>query len=76
MPQLSLYIDKPTYRQLNAKAKAEHVSLSGWANRHIKQALAGAWPEGYFDLFGSIHDVSFKPPERHGFKGDHRRESL
>lgn len=76
MPQLSLYLDKKTYNQLQEATKIEKTSISKWVSRKIKSVLQEEWPENYFKLFGSLTDVSFqvKPPLK--FKNDAKRHKL
>lgn len=63
MPQLSLYLDDETMANLRADAAREGTSLSKYANKVISErsALRG-WPKGYWDLFGSLDDGSFRAP--------------
>lgn len=58
---MTIYLDDDTERKVRAAARLEQKSLSRWAGEQLaKAAGAGSWPEGYFDLFGSIKDESFK----------------
>lgn len=59
MPQLSLYIDEETLRKLEAAAELEHVSISKYVVRKLKESMSSTWPDGYEHLFGSIQDESF-----------------
>jgi hypothetical protein len=54
MPQISLYIDEPTLKKIETAAKIEDVSLSKWVNSKLKGALEKSWPQGYFELFGTM----------------------
>lgn len=74
MPQLSLYIDKEVLQKITKAAKNEKVSVSKWVSAKLRIILNNSWPEGYFDLFGSIHDDTFTNPENISFKNDSRRE--
>ncbi len=62
MPQISLYIDKNTIKKIEYAAKLENKSDSQWISSKIKSSLENSWPEGWFNLFGSLKDDSFKEP--------------
>lgn len=76
MPQISLYIDKTTLSKIERAAKRDHISISKWVGRSIMQFLEVQWPSGYFDLYGSIDDDSFKRHENTQFSDDTTREKL
>jgi len=77
MPQISLYIDEDTIKELKNAAKMQHISLSKWVCTAIKMLLKESdLPEGYFELFGSIKDDSFKKPVSLKYKYDARREEI
>ncbi|HRZ29003.1 MAG TPA: toxin-antitoxin system, antitoxin component [Spirochaetota bacterium] len=75
MPQISLYIDKETLSKVEKAASREKMSISRWVGRKIKKAIQEDYPQGYFDLFGSISDKSFKIDSQ-SFKHDSPRERL
>ncbi len=75
MPQISLYIDKDTLARIEKAAAKEKISISKWVGNNIKKAIKEDYPEGYFDLFGSITDKSFEI-ENLSFEQDIKRESL
>lgn len=64
MPQLSLYIDEKTLKNVEKAAKTEHVSISKWVCSKLKKTFNEDWPENYFELFGSIEDDSFPKPKQ------------
>ncbi len=64
MPQLSLYIDEKTLKNVEKAAKTEHVSISKWVCGKLKKSFNEDWPENYFNLFGSISDDSFSRPKQ------------
>lgn len=76
MPQVSLYIDQILYMELKAKAKEKGVSTSSYVNGVLKEHIDDDWPEGYFDLFGSVDDDSFEVPEELPWSLDAKRETL
>ena len=65
MPRLSLYLDDETAQKARRAARLAGLSLSGWARVNLRQAADDGtrWPEGYFDLFGSISDPTFMVAE-------------
>ncbi len=63
MAQLTIYLDEETHRAVEAAAKAKGCSLSRWARGHLREAASSkGFPEGFFDLFGSVTDASFREP--------------
>lgn len=63
MPQLSLYFDQTTLEKVDQAAKLSKVSMSKWVRKAVTDYLSNEWTEGFFDLYGSINDSSFKIPE-------------
>ena len=51
--------------ELKATASKKNVSLSSYVNGVLKEHLDDSWPEGYFDLIGSLKedDDPLKLPE-------------
>lgn len=76
MPQVSLYLDKDTLKKIESAAKKEKVSISQWVRDRIETSLSKDWPIDFFDLFGSVTDDSFLPPEKQSFGSDSVRERL
>lgn len=76
VPQVSLYIDKILYMELKSKAKEKGTSLSNFVSEALKEHICDSWPEGYFDLFGSLKDDSFEIPEDLPWSLDPKREIL
>lgn len=74
MPQISLYVDKKTLKKVNKAASLSKTSVSEWVSRKIKHSLKTDWPDGYFSLFGSIKDRSFKKYKSNSFSKDTKRE--
>ncbi|OQA96723.1 MAG: hypothetical protein BWY23_01897 [Spirochaetes bacterium ADurb.Bin218] len=75
MPQISLYIDKDTLAKIEKAAAKERLSISKWVGNNIRKIIKEDYPEGYFDLFGSITDKSFEIKNL-SFDHDSKRESL
>jgi len=78
MAQLTIYLDETTQAKAKLAAKRANCSLSRWAREQLSAAAdAGrAWPEGYFALFGSIEDTTFKEVEALDAHTDSTRASL
>ena len=64
MPQLSLYLTQEQLAKLESEAQAEKMSLSKWVVTQIIDRIEPRYPEGWADLFGSVHDASFYRPEQ------------
>jgi hypothetical protein len=76
MPQLSLYLDKETLKKIEIAAKKEKVSISQWVKGKIQNSFEKKWPDHFFELYGSIDDVSFEKPRSLSLKNDNKRESF
>ena len=77
MPQLSLYLDDAAMDRLREKAASEHVSLSKYASNCIaREPVRSSWPNGFWDLYGSIEDDSFERPEELDYVLDAPRPTL
>ncbi|HIY82754.1 MAG TPA: antitoxin [Candidatus Rubneribacter avistercoris] len=76
MPQLSLYLDEATMGELRKRASLRNVSLSKHVAELIRNDAATGWPEGYWDLFGSVADSSFVAPSELSFAYDAPRGAL
>lgn len=76
MPQLSLYIDEKTLKNVEKAAKTEHISISKWVCSKLKKSFNEDWPENYFDLFGSIDDDFFSSPKEIEKKSSSKREEF
>ncbi len=76
MPQLSLYIDEKTLRQLQIAAEIEHLSISKYAVKKLNESMHAKWPDHYEDLYGSIVDETFNVKKVAYFNADSPREEL
>lgn len=77
MAQMTLYLDTETEKKVRAAAQREGKSLSRWAGEQLARAAgAGKWPDGYFDLFGSVDDESFRAADEIPSSLDTEREEL
>lgn len=78
MSQLTIYLDEETREKAGRAAEREGLSLSRWARNQLAAAAdeGKQWPEGYFELAGSIADESFKAPGDLRYKDDSQRELL
>jgi hypothetical protein len=75
--QMTLYLDAETEEKVRVAARQAGKSLSRWAGEQLaKAAGAGKWPDGYFDLFGSVDDESFRVAEEIPRSIDTKREEL
>ena len=78
MAQLTLYVDEETARQTRRAARRSGKSLSAWAREQLRQAATEGeeWPEGYFDLFGSVVDPTLTRPDEPKKTADVPRDAL
>lgn len=77
MPQLTIYLDAEQEALVREAARREGKSLSRWAGEQFAKVLGvGHWPEGYFELFGSVDDESFGMVEEIPKSLDTKREKL
>ncbi len=76
MPQISLYVDEKTLKQIENAAKSEKKSISKWVSLKLKSSLHNRWPEGYFNLFGGIKDDTFTEPEDLTENNNIKREQI
>lgn len=76
MPQISLYIDEPTLKEVERAAKKQKTSISKWVVAQLKSRIEPSYPMDYEKLFGSITDESFIEPKEISFNNDVGRESL
>jgi len=76
MGQITIYMDEETIKKIERAATKEHDSISKWIKKRLVKFLKNEWPEGYFDLFGSIKDDAFKRPSQPDWGRDRKRPSL
>lgn len=76
MPQLSLYFDKKTVRDLEIAADIENLSISTLIVKIVKELMHKKWPDNYEKLFGSIDDKLFVAESKKSFINDLFRENL
>ena len=76
MPQISLYIDEPTLKNIENAALRQHVSISKWVADQLRSRIEPVYPAHYEDLFGSISDKSFTRPQQPLLGSDIKREGF
>ena len=66
MPQLTIYLDPATQRQVELAARREAISLSRWARKHLAMAAAAETASAWDHLagFAGTADDTFVPPAR------------
>ena len=66
MPQLTIYLDPATQRQVELAARREAISLSRWARKHLAMAAAAETASAWDHLagFSGTVDSSFEAPSR------------
>jgi hypothetical protein len=60
MAQVSLYIEDSVLEKARRLAKTKGFSLSRYITEVVKLHDGSEWPDGYWDLFGSLDDDSFE----------------
>lgn len=75
MTQLSLQIDNNTMTKINKAAKFEHLSISKYITKVLKQSFEDKYPNNFTSLFGSIANSSLNI-ENQKFTDDINRESF
>jgi hypothetical protein len=60
MPQVSLYLDQEALDLARRNARISNISLSRYVSRALIEQGECNWPEGYWNLFGSLLDNSFE----------------
>jgi hypothetical protein len=78
MAQLTIYLDEKTQAKARQAAKRANASLSRWAREQLSAAAdqGQEWPKGYFELFGSVQDPTFREVDVLDAQSDSPRESL
>jgi len=74
MPQVSLYIDRVLYKEVESIAKNKGASMSSFVSGVLREYIDDSWPEGYFDLFGSMSGDPIEEPEDLPASLDSKRE--
>ena len=62
MAQLTVHIDDLTHSQIEYAAKSAGSSVSQWVKAKLTEALRATWPEGYFQLLGSLRGSNLRRP--------------
>jgi len=76
MPQLSLYLDDDTLRELEARARLNNISISKLVINTLKTQFNKNWPDGFINMYGSITDESFIKHDIPDWSMDSPRENL
>ena len=63
MPQVSLYIDKELYKEVESIVKKKDVSMSSFVSNVLKEYLDNTWPEEFFELGGIWNDDPIDIPK-------------
>ena len=76
MPQLSLYLDEITLRDVVVRAKLNNVSVSKFVSTVLINYFSNKWPDGYQNIFGSIDDDTFVRHNELNWENDIPRENI
>ena len=66
MASLTIYLDRDTLKEVEAAAKREGKSVSGWAREHLAEAsrTTKGWPDSYFETIADFGGTELEePPE-------------
>jgi hypothetical protein len=55
-------MDDELRRRVEEAARRANVSVSRWVVRAVTENLERSWPDGYFDLFGSVGPDDLERP--------------
>ena len=64
MAQLHRYVPDEIAAKLQQKAAHEHLSVSKYLAKLIKNEMKSEWPDNYSDLFGSWEENSLERTEQ------------
>ena len=56
MPQLAIYLDEETAKELDEAAERDGKSRSEWVREAIKQKLSDRLPDSFFAVLGTWED--------------------
>ena len=76
MAQMTVYIDQATRQRIEVAARHAGTSVSQWVKKRLSRALETEWPDGYFELLGSLGGVDFERPPAPRPEDDATRESI
>lgn len=62
MAQITFYIDDDLRDRIVAAADRAGISVSKWISARLRTALEDEWPDGYFELFGSLAEEGLERP--------------
>jgi hypothetical protein len=68
MPHLDVYVDARTLKKIRAAARKDRVTLSKWVRRALTRAMTNSWPEGYFEVLGSLAGSDLSRPDQGRFE--------
>lgn len=76
MAQLTIYLDDETRDRIEKAARDAETSVSSWVKERLVRTLDTEWPEGYFELFGTLADVDLERPPQPPAEADRERQPL
>ena len=76
MPQLNLYVNEELLKKIEAAAKMADTSISKWARTKLAGAMVETWPDGYFDVFGSLVEMDLARPSQGDLADDAARRPM
>ena len=76
MPQITIYLDTETARQMEKSARKAGVSKSRWIADAVRGKSMNAWPQAVKDLAGAWRDLPEASEIRKAVGVGSRREPL
>jgi hypothetical protein len=77
MAQVTIYIDDPLLKKIEASAKAEKKSLSAWVRAKLEESLSRGWNQEFLDTYGAWANLdAMERPAQPELGDDAPRESF
>ena len=76
MPQISLYFDETLTQIVSESASKNNTSVSKYVSTILYQHIRDEWPEGYFEVIGSLANSDLQRPDQPATNLDATRELL
>ena len=81
MPQISLYVDKPTMDSVRQSAQRKNISISSYVAGRLREPepdqeeTVDGWPESFWQTYGALDDA-FERPNQLDWSLDAPRQTL
>ena len=68
MAQLHCYVPDDVAKQLQAKARSAHMSVSKYLAHLVKKELDNQWPDGFGEVFGGWQGDPLTRPSQQDYE--------